>query len=886
MNSIQKKFFGRCLVVVLMVCLFHMNASAADIKFENYRVKSRKGGCVVFVEGNKKLLTIVAQIHMPKGPEGQKHTWKNFSWSRRASIEKQGDLQVIHGKCAYKEDLVTVQADVEMDYRIEVSPEGKLFLFYDFLNKGDEIYMEPHLKITFNYDLLKGQKWAVEKVEGKDKDGVWKEKVVHGMKSISWKTNKYNRIDTRVLSCVLDTRLGKPLKIDLSPETHLRLHGGGRATLYNINNFAGVNTAYDWKRMKKGETFSVEADIDLPVEPSPEKATEAGSKNTPSKKSVVTKKNENINCFAYEDKNKPVRPKIKNGTFYRDGKPVFMVGACKKLVRKPDQFPIEEYRKYPAYTQTIDYGIARKAGFNCLHPRVVPWPIGEQLDPDHPTLSKGFIQWRVDNFPDFIKSLKTLPLVTGYALVCKLSRFTSEDLAQKKGGWHNYVPFCPENPKGKKIYRDFWQYGAKLLLENGGNPWIYELFNEPTYDCRCKYNRQDFVQWLKKKYGGLRNVNRKWGASFQTFEGIIEDTRFERNKGLWVDWLKFIENRWCEILKEGMQAVREVDKRDKVYFSSQRAIIPSFLRTGNGFDEYKTARVLDVVTTEGGIHFSPGGSGAKSDDPFAAHLQGKMRMQLDIARAAAEGKPVIDNEQSTRRFDETGKRIPSKREDLTLMLWNEAIHGSSAVQIFHWHNRAGWWPTPDLEGACKFVNNPNHGWARTCLTNPYNYPKPTLKGIIDFNEEIAKLAEVVLPRPRIKGKIALLLSNPSRRYTRDISKPFTVFLLGYSPATYIDSLYEPDKKRLHLEFNNPSEPRQIELFSRFLPETIIMNGKKLNNSANKLTLSNYSYNAELGHLNILLPGGKNNIDITFGRETNVSQPMLKFFHIGNQGIYP
>ena len=141
-------------------------------------------------------------------------------------------------------------------------------------------------------------------------------------------------------------------------------------------------------------------------------------------------------------------------------------------------------------------------------------------------------------------------------------------------------------------------------------------------------------------------------------------------------------------------------------------------------------------------------------------------MRLDISRAVAEGKPIIDTESSTIRRDENGKRIPPKRGDLTLLLWQQAIHGSSCTILFAWTKRSWQWPTKDLAGAEAFVNGPKGGhWNQAGLLNPYNYPKGTLKGIKDFKREIGKLADIVLPRPRIKGEIALLLSNPSRRYT-------------------------------------------------------------------------------------------------------------------------
>ncbi len=510
----------------------------------------------------------------------------------------------------------------------------------------------------------------------------------------------------------------------------------------------------------------------------------------------------------YEKKNYPARPEIKNGTFYRGGKPVFLIGPWLDSFFKDGNtpFPIEGYKDDPAYNHYFNYEIAQEKGFTTCHPQVVTWFTCKKLVPNCPLLSAPLSIERKEYFPIAIRGFKNLPLIVDYALIGlygtltgrrdrKLYGFPAE-VYQSSPRWNAFVPFCPEHPLGKKIYRTYWQDGARIILENGGNPWIYELFNEPAYNCRCKYNRENFIKYLKKKYGSLSNVNKRWESNFKTFDEIIENTVFERQKGLLVDWLKFIEGRWCEILKEGIEAIREIDKRDKVYFCNQRNILLSFLTTSQGYDEYKNARVLDVICTEGGIHFLLGEE-VKEPEPMEDQFPTWIRMaiQLDCCRAVSEGKPIIDNEQSTFRYDENNIRIPSKRSDLTLMLWNEAIHGSSSVIIYSWNKRFWQWPTKDLAGAEKFIKS--HGeWAHSALLNPYCYPEGTLEGIKDFKNEIEKLADIVLPRPRIKGVVALLLSNPSRRYTGNIQEPFTIYYKSLLSTHYpFDIIFEEQIKK-------------------------------------------------------------------------------------------
>lgn len=499
-----------------------------------------------------------------------------------------------------------------------------------------------------------------------------------------------------------------------------------------------------------------------------------------------------------EEQKFKARPEVKNGTFYLNSSPKFLIGPWLDEMYGDGNtpIPIDGYKNDPAYNQCFDKEIALSKGFSTAHP---PVPLFLNEAPFEKAGIKLKKYWpdsvtQKNYFPAFVKKLGNIPLVVDYALIMWLNNrdvtVTPDELYQINNS-KGFIPLCPENPESKEVLRAYWKCGAENLLNNGANPWIYEIFNEPVYNCRCKYNLADFSSRMESRYINIETANKTWGTSFISFKEIASDSRFEKNRALFVDWLKFTEDRFCEILKEGISAIREVDKNRRILFCNQRCITQSLFGDKMGLDEYKTARIMDVVCTEGGISFNEDDSVQKNsgDNPFYDLYGGEMRIHLDCARAAAEGKPVIDNEQSTARYNASGKRIPSKRKDLNIMLWNELIHGASSVQIYAWGKRQYAWPSKDIDGAEKFVDGKK--WAHTLLLNPYCYPGDSLEGINDFNKELKIFGETILPFPRIEGKVALLLSNPSRRFTGNIERPFTNYYNALTASHYpFDVIYE------------------------------------------------------------------------------------------------
>lgn len=452
------------------------------------------------------------------------------------------------------------------------------------------------------------------------------------------------------------------------------------------------------------------------------------------------------------------RPVAKDGIFYLSGKPKFIVGVHHHAIY--EDFPRSRPGCGPnwIYRRPMDGDVAREFGFDAVETTISSAPLYRKYAPGKlGSWSSGVGEEK------FIEGLGGLPLLVDNSWGLCWFKSVEKGCAQKCPWPFHFTPFCFEDPKGMEIYDTMWEEMAKLPLASGGNPWVYEIWNEPAYDCGCQENQRLFRVWLAERYAGIGGVNGIWGSSYSSFDEIemkVGEPDAVRPRNMWIDWVKFLGDRFVELYKHGVSKVRSIDKRDNVYFTVQ-PLNSSFVAhwgSNEGYDPYKFSKVVDIGSTEGGFSFG----GVKPKRPLSREEQALivapgnvgMMFHLDMARALHRGKPLMNNELYTHRFDSQGGRAPVERCDFTTNYWSQLVHGCDGAFHFLWTKAAWTWKTPE---EAKKTKEP---WA---LLNPALYPPDTLYGIKDFQDEVGLLGDLVLPKPRIKGEIAFLYSLPSQR---------------------------------------------------------------------------------------------------------------------------
>ncbi|NOZ23138.1 MAG: hypothetical protein GXP25_18850 [Planctomycetes bacterium] len=497
--------------------------------------------------------------------------------------------------------------------------------------------------------------------------------------------------------------------------------------------------------------------------------------------------------------------RIKDGIITYQGRPAFITGVWTghSVTYKLPKFKKGLDPDLPMYTMACNETVAKNVGFLSAHPAV---PIRDTLNRLAPQCVSRPKEKEETLYRSFLLGMGKLPLAMDFAAVRVFGdiknpkkRFAPE-MYQQNPGWCNFVPLCPENPEAWKFYEDYFRTGTAKTLAAGANPFLYEIFNEPAYNCRCRWNRRMFRERMERQYHKIGAANMIWGTKFKRFDDVERVPKFRDYPGLWVDWLKFIGDRYCDVLLKIKQVIKKVDHREPIYFMEQPAVSMAYLRT-SGIDSYKAAKVMDAVGMEGGVSFGAF-KPLTAKDPMEGVIVNRRllahQVHLDMARSF--GKPVINTELYCGRFHE-GVRFPSRRSDLTTELWVELMHGISASYFYNWGRR--WWEWQDMAGAKRSAREARYkGFS---LLNPYDYPPDTLYGIRDFKREMDLLGDIALPMPRIKGQIAMLVSNPTIRmmmqtysYTASgENNPYETHMLDwYNELVFshypLDMLYEED----------------------------------------------------------------------------------------------
>lgn len=457
-----------------------------------------------------------------------------------------------------------------------------------------------------------------------------------------------------------------------------------------------------------------------------------------------------------------IRPEIRNGTWFMNGHYLFQLGPNTSVPSKSlEQENCYMRDKHIAYRKYADKEVLDSLGFNSSH-FAVP---NRFYTPAMGYGIKRDFKQTTEIITTFLKKQEQTPLNVDFAFVNSESfRFAFPDrakrMAQKNPNWCYFIPFCPDSVEGREFYRNCFRIGTSSLLKTGVNPFVYELFNESRYNCACSDNKKIFAEKMHQKYGTVQAANRRWKTSFSNFDGIQNVKDFTLHPRMIPDWHEFASSRYAEVLKEGRETIRSIDRRSNVHVTeqcSQGAFLHSF--GAIGMDYRKIATVVDTLGSEGGWRSYGYGSIKYGGIMEDAATSGNCYSYIaDIYQTLSKGeKPIMNHEHYCARFHD-GKRVPSKKTDMITSMWNEIMHGASGSYYFC----LGGWLTEwkDLEGARKQVETPS--WKSYMMLNPYAYPVETLDAFKTFMKELEPYRDQVLPFPRFGApSVAVFFSYPT-----------------------------------------------------------------------------------------------------------------------------
>lgn len=324
---------------------------------------------------------------------------------------------------------------------------------------------------------------------------------------------------------------------------------------------------------------------------------------------------------------------------------------------------------------------------------------------------------------------------------------------------NHWVPYNILTPQGRALYRDMWTYGTQQVLESGGKPLFYELFNEPAYSEVSKINRQYFLGILKKQFANMTQLNRTWGSDYQSFEQVIKFRDPTDQPGLFVSWSKFLENAFTSLCQEGVTTIKQLDTRDDILFAVQSLggnyarVVPS-----THVNLYDISKIVNAILTptSGGLRTL---THLKKSAPYVASApnipqglaEGVLQRHFIRALAVEGSKPIFN-----------GEAYGHGRKGIRNMYWLDMIRGCNAGYLFSWNKRA-WdklWKTPG--GGKKLAEKFPY-----MMLNIHSNTTESLTGPMAFQHELAPVNDLMVRREnRPLARIAMLFSYPTERYSQ------------------------------------------------------------------------------------------------------------------------
>lgn len=516
-------------------------------------------------------------------------------------------------------------------------------------------------------------------------------------------------------------------------------------------------------------------------------------------------------------------PVVKDGTFHVAGKPVFYSGpwissgSFRVDWNESSARPVHEDE---IYQEPFNRRIADVMGMNSAQISAA------MLEPMYLAKELAVEDKSIENLKrniQFYQGMQGMPVILDFAWINAMGHLNrNPELTQKNSHWCAFVPLCPEHPEGLDIYREYWYSGTRFALDNGANPFIYEVFNESSYNCSCAFNRASFVRELKEAYGNIESLNGVLGTFFASFEEIESLSKYERSAPIWAEWCKFSGRRYAAVIREGREVIREADPRPGILFCEQLHNSSIYSYTGAGMDYTLVAEEMDVLAIEGGRVFGSSQS-LSGDDKYEAAMATSgttytFIMDLFVA-LSRHRKPVVNVEHYCGRFL-LGKRQPTKASDIHTTLWNEVFHGLSGSFFYAWCKRVWEWKT--YEDAKEMVID--GGYKAFQMLTPYAYPRESLDGFRTFREELELIGEIALPMPRLKpATVGVVFSYPSLRMSAvnqfDLKKRLTDYYAALLYSQYpLEVVLEEDLPALDLgRFQALVLPFQHNSYATTLP---------------------------------------------------------------------
>ena len=222
-------------------------------------------------------------------------------------------------------------------------------------------------------------------------------------------------------------------------------------------------------------------------------------------------------------------------------------------------------------------------------------------------------------------------------------------------------------------YRRFaHDIAGQMARRYGHDPDVvgWQLDNEYAVASFDPQAKAQFHAWLKKKYGSIAELNRRWATAYwsQTYDGFeqIPVRADNENPALLLDWKRFVSDTWKSYSENQIAAIRR-------YSDPRQSITTNTMGWFAGFDEYTVNSVLDMASWD---DYVAGQQDYDWVDNAARHdlTRGYKRRNFWVM----ETEPGFVNWHAT--------NVALHKGVVRDMAWQAVGHGADAVEYWQWRS--------------------------------------------------------------------------------------------------------------------------------------------------------------------------------------------------------
>ncbi|MBQ3669140.1 MAG: beta-galactosidase [Clostridia bacterium] len=334
----------------------------------------------------------------------------------------------------------------------------------------------------------------------------------------------------------------------------------------------------------------------------------------------------------------------------------------------------DQWLDYPEVLEQ-DVELMKKAHVNLVSVAIFAW---SALEPEEGRYETAWLRKIIDRlYENGISVLLATPsgarpawMSVKYPEVLRVDK----DIRNHHGNRHNH---CFSSP----VYRQkVHSMNEMLAREFGAHPAVkgWHISNEYSGECRCEYCQQAFRQWLKKRYGTLEEINKRWWTAFwsKTFTDWDQIRSPEANgemslTPLKLAWRRFVSDQTLDFIKNEIEPIRRICP-DK----------PVTINTMGFHYHFDYASFADVIDFFGYDSYPYWGSG----DDVKTGLD--TAFTYDFVRGfGPQNWSLMESVPSQVNWHDTCKL---KRPGMHMLSSLQAVaHGSDTVMMFQWRKGRG-----------------------------------------------------------------------------------------------------------------------------------------------------------------------------------------------------